>query len=370
MVEHRKGRTRRGLGVGAVAFVVVLAAGACGSYDNGGSTGRSTEAPKASWTDVLSAANSEGQVEVWSALNPAHNAAVETAFEKANPKIDLTIAAYAPSDITTRVDAEQQAGVGTVDVVLNTDRIWHSNHLTDGYFQTITGPDVAAANDSALNGSQPSDDGTPKATQLLYDGNTRLITSFAAWGYAWNTDAVAGEPTFESLFSTDTFKGRLGINDPTSNTVVTVLYGKLNERYPGLFDRLGELNPTLYALSGPASEALGAGAVDAVLAISGAATAPVKKAGFAFDTKFPALATPLYGEVLASSDSPNAAQVFTNWLSTADGQTAWADGYTSILPNIPTSLTPSAGIEVFEAETADPKQITTWRDELNDVLGR
>ncbi|GAA1826639.1 hypothetical protein GCM10009836_00280 [Pseudonocardia ailaonensis] len=359
----------------AAVCVLPLAIVACGDYSGGGS-GSSTPAsaaagPAATWPDVLKAADTEGKLEVWSVLSPAHNDLVKAAFEKAYPKIDLSITQYGPPEISTRVDAEHQAGVGSVDVLLSTDRMWHGKHLADGYFQKIVGPDAAAANTQLLAGAQPSTDGAPKASQALYDNDTRLITLFAAWGYAWNTDAVKSPPpSFDALFSGDTYKGKIGMNDPNTNSVNTVLFGKLSERYPDLFQRLGALKPTLYASSGPASEALGAGAVDAVLAISGAAVAPVKKAGFAFDSKFPALATPLYAEVLASSQSPNASQVFTNWLMTPEGQAAWASGYASVLPNIPTANNSAAGVEVFEAETVDPKQVAAWRDQLNAALGR
>ncbi|MCE0765989.1 extracellular solute-binding protein [Pseudonocardia kujensis] len=358
----------------AAACVIPLAIVACGDYTGGGGGGTAdsaTQGPRSSWPEILSAADTEGKLEVWSVLSPAHNAAVEAAFEKAYPKIDLTITQYGPPDISTRVDAEHQAGVSSVDVLLSTDRMWHGKHLTDGYFQKIVGPDVAAADKLLLNGAPPTTNGAPTANQALYDDNTRLITLFAAWGYAWNTDAVkTPPPSFDALFSGDTYKGKIGMNDPNTNSVNTVLFGKLSERYPNLFQRLGALRPTLYASSGPASEALGAGAVDAVLAISGAAVAPVKKAGFAFDSKFPALATPLYAEVLAASQSPNAAQVFTNWLMTVDGQTAWTAGYASVLPNIPTANNSAAGVEVFEAETVDPNRVAAWRDQLNTALGR
>lgn len=358
--------------LGVMLCVVPLALAACGNYDAnaGGGSSQSTKAPESSWDDVVKTADSEGQLEVWSVLSPAHNAEVEAAFEKAYPNIDLTITQYGPPEIGTRVDAEHQAGVGSVDVLLSTDRMWHEKHLADGYFQKIVGPDALAADALLRDGAQPSTDGTPTTTQALYDDDTRLTTLFAAWGYAWNTDAVKNAPSFESLFTDDTFKGRIGMNDPNVNSVNTVLFGRLNERYPGLFQRLGELRPTLYASSGPASEALGAGAVDAVLAISGAAVAPVKKAGFGFDSKFPALASPVYAEVLSSSDSPNASQLFVNWLMTQEGQEAWSSGFASVLPNISTANNSAAGVEVFEAETVDPAQVAEWRDQLNEALGR
>jgi iron(III) transport system substrate-binding protein len=325
----------------------------------------------AAWDETIAAANGEGELEVWSVLNPTHNANVEAAFEAAFPDIDVTITQYGPPDIATRVDAEQDAGVGTVDVLLSTDRIWHAQHLADGYFQEITGPDVLAADELVRDGAEPTTDGVPIASQALYDDNTRLITSFGAWGYAWNTDAVESEPTFEQLFADDTYAGgRLGMNDPNTNPVNTVLFGKLNERYPGLFERLGELSPTLYPSSGPAAEALGAGAVDAILAISEAAAATAPTAGFAFDENFPALASPVYAEVLASSTTPRAAQVFTNWLMTTEGQEAWAAGYASVLPDISTASLSSADVEVLDAEAVDPAQRQQWLDELNAALGR
>ncbi|WP_081607423.1 extracellular solute-binding protein [Rhodococcus triatomae] len=369
---HRNKLVSRLTRAAAVLCIAPLALSACGDYSGGGgSAAAAGRGPEASWGDIVKTADTEGQLEVWSVLSPSHNAAVEAAFEKAYPSIDLSISQYGPPDISTRVDAEHQAGVGTVDVLLTTDRLWHEKHLADGYFQKIVGPDVKAADELVRDGAEPSTDGAPKATQALYDGDTRVITLFAAWGYAWNTDAVSTPPSFEALFTDDTYKGgRLGMNDPNVNSVNTVLFGRLNERYPGLFERLGELRPTLYASSGPASEALGAGAVDAVLAISGAAVAPVKKAGFAFDDSFPALASPLYGSVLASSDSPNASQLFVNWLMTKEGQEAWSDGFASVLPNISTANNSAAGVEVFEAETVDPAQVAAWRAELNAALGR
>ncbi len=393
--KYRTRAFRRPAKLAAVVCAASLAFVACGDDDDAGpattapspatdapadtgassssapdGTEGSSSADDAAWEEVLAAANEEGEIEVWSVLNTEHMAKVEAAFESAYPEIDLVSASLSPPDIDTRVDAEQASGVGTVDVLLHTDRVWHQAHVADGYFAEIIAPEAFAADEALRNGKPPTADGAPVATQVLYDDNTRLINLVGPWGYAWNADAVDGDPTFESLFADDTYKDRIGIIDPANSPINVVLYGIYNERYPGFFDRLGELNVTLFPRAGAVGEALAAGAIDVAPGISGGAVVDKPNLGFAFDEGFPVPATAVYSEVLASSESPNAAQVFVNWLMTPEGQEVWCEGYGSVLPDISTAFVSMADVEMFDAEAIDPAEVEATMAALNKALGR
>ncbi len=394
-------RTRRRLsGLAAVIGAASLVVAACGDDDDTSSTAATSGAPAATttqapatttassettdgpadtqgsattagddeWQKALEAANAEGELEVWSVLNSKVMGQVEEAFETAYPEIDLTVASYSPPDVAARVDAEQASGISTVDVLMSIDRKWHALHMPDGYFAEIIGPDALAADELVRNGAPPRTDGAPVATQALYDDNTRLIVLLGPYGYAWNTDAVDKIESFESIIADDTFKGRIGIYDPNIGGNRPAHFSLLQDRYPGLFERLGALDPMIYSANGTMAEALAAGAVDVAFPMTEGAVAELPNVDFAFDTNFPPLATTQYAEVLASSESPNAAQVFVNWLMTPDGQETLCAGYASVLPNIPTASLSASDIFVFEE--FDPDRTAEILAELNAALGR
>lgn len=350
-----------------------LALGACGSSSRTASsttlgTSSATTGSNGAWDAVVAAAKREGSVQVWSVLNPSHDADTKAAFEAAYPGINLTFTSYTPAEIETRVDAEHAAHAASVDVLLNIYRTYHAEHMTEDYWKTITGPDVLSADKLLRNGAPDATDNTPVNTEALYYDDTLLITLFGPWGYAWNKDSVKTQPTFASIFQTNQFKNAIGMLDPNLGGNTVTLLNKLNTRYPGMWSQLGKLHPTYYESAGTMSQALAAGAVDVALTITEGAVASSPNLGFAYDNRFPVLATTLYAEVLASAKSPNAAQVFVDWLMTTSGQTAWCKGYASVLPNISSASLSATSVEVFEAY---PKaQASSILTQVNAALGR
>ncbi|WP_193749523.1 type 2 periplasmic-binding domain-containing protein [Rhodococcus triatomae] len=351
-----------------VGMAAVLLAG-CGSGSI--AAPQNFEAGLKTWDEVLEAANSEGQLTVWTVQNAAVNKNLKEAFEKEFPEIDIDFAQYTPADLFPKVEAEQGIGASSADVLVQTDRFWHAQHYNEGWFNPIIGPEVLKADELVRNGSEPTVDGVTISNQLLYENNTRALSLYSPWGYAWNTSTTPSKPTFEDLFQTDTFHGAIGVFDPDTSPINVEFINKLNERYPSLISRLGDLDPVIFTLGGAVSGALAAGDIDAALGISQTAVAGKPNVGFAYDTNFPALATPVYAELLAKSPHPNAAQVFLNWALSVDGQKAWSRDAGSVRPDgAGANALSSRDIEIFESEGLNEAGLVEDRAMLNKAYGR
>lgn len=350
----------------AAVLIGVLAA--CGGP--GGDT-RETSGPPKTWDEIVAAAKDEGSVTVWTVQNPTVNQNLKAGFETAYPDIDINFAQYTPADLFPKVEVEQATGSSTADVLVQTDRFWHAQHEGDGWFRRIVGPEVIGADELVRDGSAPTTDGATISSQLLYDNDTRVLSLYSPWGYAWNTKTTPSIPSFGDLFDGDTYKGKIAVYDPDTSPINVEFIDMLDKRYPNLIDRLGKLDPVIFALAGAVSESLAAGDVDAALGISQTAVAGKPNVGFAYDSNYPAPGTPVYSELLANSAHPNAAQVFLNWALSVDGQQVWSEGAGSVRPDgAGQNALSSNNIEVFEPERLSEDELAPRRTALNQAYGR
>jgi iron(III) transport system substrate-binding protein len=359
---------RRFLALSA-ASAGALAVGTYGMGLAAGAVKAPEKAPSsAAWEKIINAANKEANLNILSVLNTAHDNTTAAGFTSNYPGINVTFSTLTPAELEAKVNAEHAAHIGTVDVVFNIDRLWHAQSLAQGYFKTIIGPDVVAADALVRHGAPPSTTNVPVASQALYYNDTLLTTLIAPWGYGWNKDVIHGKPSFESLFQTDKYKGRFGMLDPNQGANTVTLLSLLKKRYPDLWTRLGQLNPTFFETAGPLVQAMAAGAVDVALTTTAGATDPYPNLGFAFDSKHKALATTLYAEVMATAPNPNAAQLFVDWVMTKTGQSYWCSGYDSVLPNISTTTGSAIDTVFFEAYPA--AEAAKDLAQLNAILHR
>lgn len=368
----------------ALLGAALVAVAACGSSSDGVDQSSQVTAGDCSgggakgdpaWQATLDSAQQDGSVEMWSTVNQVVLDRVEDAFETACPGIDARLTAMGLQNMLVRIDAEHDGNVPTVDVVLNSDRVWHAQRNELGYFSRILGPQVIEAQNDAAGSRAPStssdgDIGAPSSDRLLYDDDTRLLTLLGPWGYAWNKDAVAESPTFQQLFESADYKGTLGILDPGVAPVVTVEYMLLEQQYPDLLKDLARAEPRIYSTPAEMAQALTAGEIDAALNLTEALVVDTPNVQFAFDDQHRPLATPVYSEIMKAAPQPAAAQVLVNWLLSPEGQRVLTSGYAPVIPEVATSGVSIDDVDIFEPDSFEADVVKQSLQRINGALGR
>jgi iron(III) transport system substrate-binding protein len=320
----------------------------------------------AEWSALQDAANTEGHVNVTTVLSPASLSKLKDAFSAAYPKTDVTYTQLAPTALITRIDGEQGSKVkNTEDVIIETDRQWHTTGASKGYFSKIVGPDVLAADQKLRGGTAPITSGPAVPTQLLYDGDTKATMSYGLYGYVWKS-SVQGTPSFDSLFNGNTYKGKIATIPAEVDTTHKVLYAALADRYPNMWQQLGKLSPTYYSLGPALAQGVAAGAVDVGFPSSAAVAASSTNLGYANIS--PPIGGGTYTSVLASAAHPNAAQLFVDFELSAQGQAAIAAGsWTPVISGISSSVSPK-DLELIDI--LDTPQVDAAVAKINMALGR
>lgn len=348
--------------IGAIALI----SGCAGSPAEIPATPTAAQIDTSDWGAVVTAAKQEGHVQVWSAIQGTLNDEFKAAFEQEYPGIEVTVTTFTPSDITQKVDAEHATGQASADFLIQTDRGWHAKVAAQGYFTAISGPDAVAADQLLRDGAPVLTDGRTVASQVLYEDDTLAVINYSGLGYSWNTEAVSEQPDFESLFASDTYKGRIGIVAPDSSLGIQNAYAAWVDRYPTMFERIGQLNPSVYPTGIALAQAMAAGAVDVGFPSTVSVAAQTKNLGFAYD--LPAPAQPRFGEIMGAAANPNAAQVFANWLLTPEAQ-ALAVKKAGALPVTPVEGALTAD-DVVVYDVAASAKLSATIAEINAALGR
>jgi ABC-type Fe3+ transport system substrate-binding protein len=135
-----------------VTALAIVASG-CGDDDDAGTATTTTTASTAgsepaggegaAWEQVVTTANEQGTVVVYSSLAPAVLETLEGAFEEAYPDIDAQVTRRLAPDTVQAVDQERAAGRQAVDVVVTSDPVWEAGQLEDGFLVPPTGPATA-----------------------------------------------------------------------------------------------------------------------------------------------------------------------------------------------------------------------------------
>jgi iron(III) transport system substrate-binding protein len=310
-------KIRRSLSAkGALALAGLVAASfaltSCGADANGANdqnqpAGEPVALSESEWNDVVAAAEQEGEVVVYSSLSD-----VETTFkkfEKAYPKINVTVERAPTSDLITRLDQELDMNVTGADVTMHSLAAWFDTRSTDGSFA-----DVKVSPENEKSGW----------IQRL-DGRNYSQTLATPTLLGWNKNSGSKVTTAQEVLD----KGRdakIGIINPEITAAQAYQYDLWNEAYGADFmQKLSKLNIKTYSSNVPLAQDLAAGALDYAVAVTPSTLSAVKAEGAPVDLTIPTenVSGVMYNAaVLANAGHSNAAQVFANWLASEDGQKA------------------------------------------------
>lgn len=342
----------------AVTAIGTLAA-ACGSSSSKG-TSAPTSTPtsasaagggSAAWQQLVSEAKQEGQVTIYSSQGLDQLNAVGKAFQS---KYGITVNVARNIDATdeAKLSAEESSGSKIADVVSFADSNYVQAHAA--WWQAPTGPDF----------DNPAYD---KSTNVQPNGS--FVTSAAVYALGWNTQLVPGGLTSYSQVLDPKYKGKIGIPDAATSSVVVDFYGYLQQQAGSDFlTKLSALSPQVFASVLQIAQNLTSGQVAVGLAVSPLVTQKAAGAPVNYIVPKPAWGARFYTVVVKNSPHPAAAQLLADFLVTADGQAALAAQAASVLPNTPGAVAAVANVRAIDPANLDPAHVQQFDAQFKSLF--
>lgn len=337
--------------LGAGASLILLAA--CGSAP--AAENREVE-DYGSLDELVAAAEEEGSVLVYADLFENDTIALEEAFEKEYPGIDLQIQRLGGTDAITRFEEETEAGAPTADVITVAQ--------ADYYPEAIDRGTIVSLRDTGVLEFVPN---YPEE-YILDDFGTALTQAIEA-GFAYNTAKVPADKvptTWEDLL--DPFwKGKvLTLDFDGTNVNQLVTYARVADEYGT--DFIADLADQLGAPQGdlvPMHEAIAAGEGGYLTLMSlGFLVEGMKAQGAPVDfAPVPPSYWPIHGfGVSAQAQHPAAARLLAQFMLTPEGGDALntGPGSFSAYDDMPDSFAPPTLQEIKDAKAR--------KDELVDAF--
>jgi iron(III) transport system substrate-binding protein len=341
-VRSRAGRATTSLLVGAA--VVAMVAGCSSSTPRSSGASASSTAGSSAWAQVVSSANSEGKVTLYSPTPQPLLDAWTSAFEKAYPKIKLSIYRASPGAIDAKLIADQQAGNATADVVIQPPEGGPQSHLaadeTQGKLATLTGPNLA---DPDMKAAIESPD--------------RFWVYAAIFGWAWNTQLLPkGIHNWSDLLNPDLASGKLAVWDPSVSPALPPYYplAATASGNPNFLKDLAAQKPGIYQTTQAMDNAVASGEITAAMYSTNYALT-LKAQGAPIDFAVPpngVAVGALEAGILKSGPHPAAAQVLVNWLASEQAQQIVLATGTPARANVPGNPTEFSTVTPTPSDTA------------------
>jgi len=300
---------------GAVAAVATGCGSGSGSDAAASSNGCASSTPgtassgSSAFDQTVAAANSEGSVTLYTSTQQPLVDAWTCGFEKAYPKIKLSVFRASPGQI----DAKLAAGNAGADVLVTS---------LDGTVSTLAKYD-AQGKLAALTGPNFQD----KDLKAAMESPDRFWEYATVFGWGWNTQLLPnGIHSWKDFLRPDLANGKIAVWDPSVAATIPGFYaGQVAASGdPNYLKDLAAQKPVIYPTSEAMEDALASGEVAATMFAS-KRVLTLKAQGAPVDFAVPAqgaAVAALETGVLKTAAHPAAAQVLANWLASADGQKA------------------------------------------------
>jgi len=337
------------------------------------------------WEKALAEAKKEGKVVVMGPPGDLIRDAMTQGFKKAFPDIGIEYAGARGGELATRVKAERDAGIYSVDIVLS------GTSTANAYFKPM----------KALDPIEPALL-LPEVTDLRYWRDNRLEFSDRSTRYnlvfttqnnvplIFNPAQVKADEVDELNELLDPkWKGKIAVQDPIPSGTgqgvfrwlwhvmgpekATDYYRKMRAQAAAI-DR-DQRRQIEWVAQGKYPIHLGPGTIMFQLS----------KRGLKFDVisefkDYGGYVTAAFGSamLLNKAPHPGAATVFLNWLLTKEGQTAWSKGmgYVSRRLDVPTGHLPSywipkAGVKYWHGYYEEDATLSAEQEKvLKELFGR
>jgi len=345
MVTVRNRRRLIGL-IGAAALSLPLAA--CG----GG--GEPATVADGDWEAVVTAAESEGVVNVYTVSPPEQIERMTAAFNEAYPDITVNMT-LGSGELAARVESEIQSGASGGDVFLFSDPTFFNRNAEN--IIELQGPNVEAWPDDAW----------------AEDGKAAIPTRYPWSMFVWNTNVFPdGFASWEDLLDDDV-SGKIGVLDYVSPAMITTTDWMVEELGEDYFGDLSELSPKRYNSAVVMGQAVASGEIGVAYLSTPSIVKGLVDDGAPVESAIPDAGFALQwgGGVLEAAANPNAALVFMDWLLSPEGQEAVNGDELgqSLLPDVPGTLDLGEEWEVFDPTTVTEESTNEYRDFINRYFG-
>jgi iron(III) transport system substrate-binding protein len=332
-------------------FLATMVLAACGGDSTDVGTGASEDVAEGGWEEVVAAANEEGLVSLYSVAPPPQNDRLVAAFNEAYPDIDVTVTRGA-GELPPRVEQEIQSGSGGADVFMYSDPAFFVKHA-----------------DNLLDVEGPNVEGWAEDYWAVPD-KAIIPTKYPWTQLVWNAQTFPdGFENWDDLLEPDV-QGKLAVYKvPTTSNCSTLNFMERELGEDFLTD-LGQQDAKYYPSTVPMVQAIASGEAGVGYLAAPISVADLQAQGAPVELAYPEPGFALMwgGGAIATSDRPNAARVFIDFVMSEEGQEALnGDGLGAAgREGIPGALDDLEGWELFDAEACStPEAIAEAERKLN-----
>lgn len=281
---------------------------------SGAQARKSTFCPAANMNELVSKAKKEGRVD-WYESPSSVDQAAKNAFKK---KYGITVVSLRlPStDLDTRFESEQAAGVHVADVYLSSYE--GQQHLEDWVKRGLLFSSLDKAGIPDFPGSFPK-------TDLLGAAATVQVGGF---GIAYNKKTVSSPPkSFQELVDPK-WRGKIMVASPASSQVYTDFWTAIKKRFGLKFlEQLKTQDLKMADSANPAVQNVAAGGAQLAIPINGGVLGSLisKGAPIALSTPSGTFGPQFVVSLVEHAPHPYAACLFTQWLMSPEGNKVIAD---------------------------------------------
>mgnify|MGYP003632394377 CR=1 FL=1 len=353
-------------GVLCLAMVVAACGNDDGEEDAGadvpdGGSSVTTAADAAPDLDALvEAAQQEGSVTVYSSQGVDQLDALAAAFEEEYDGISVEVVRISDGDMIPRVETELSMDQSGADLIVLAAQAWVETQAEAGSFVDPTmSPQIAG-------------EGDYDAAQYAHEGNYFEVGA-AVLTFAWNTDLVPdGVDDYPDLLDPSFADGKLAVVDPVAGPAVVDFYLWLSETFGEEYVAgLAAQDPRIYPSALPIGEAVVSGEVYAAIYAAPVQLVPAAENGAPVDFGISdegAWGARYFGGILKSSDHPNAAALFADFMVRPLGQELVQGASGTVLPDIPGTLITNDRIRVMDLEATAPEPVAAYIEEWNGLF--
>lgn len=315
----------------------------------------SSETTPAAWKEIMSNAQKEGRVVLYTVIPAAIMDRLKADFAATNPGIAVEYTRLSSGPILSKLDVESKTGVDGADMHVSSEVTWTEDRAKEGLIKAPVGPNARAWPPAyVLRGIVP-------------------ILALEPLGIAYNSNEIKLPVTkYQDLLRTE-FKGRIGVI-PVVSTTMAAFYDWLEKTEgPDFLARLGAQQPKIAASTPAAAQMVASGELGAFGSMSPGNILPLIKLAAPVKMIYPnpAFGFRSVGAIVAWSKRPNAAQVFLDYLMSRRGQAVWTGGgeAASPLPGIAGSLDAKSIVAADVAPfTGEPTK--AWEAKWNGIFKR
>lgn len=230
------------------------------------------------------------------------------AFNEIHPEITVEVFRAGTGDLTTRVAAEQEAGEIQADVFLAADAPTFERYAADGLLREYTPADIDAINPDVVD------------PEGFYVG-TRIIPTIIAY----NTTLISEAPDSWEALTDPSYADKIVMPNPdvsgaaAFNVSVWLNTPELGEPW---LEALAANNPVIVDSNGQVSQAVATGAQPVGIVVD-YLIRELAEQGSPVAVAYPSEGVPYVSQpvgIFADTDEPEAAELFVDFLVSAEGQ--------------------------------------------------